>query len=110
MLRAFDAPVPFTTIGRRTESNVPAQSLILMNDPFVVGEARRWAERHLAGAERSMEARLEGIYLEAFGRRPTEEEVVQCVDFLESQAGGGEQAWGDLCHVLFNVKEFIYVN
>src|SRR6185436_921004 len=45
MMRAFDTPVPHSTVGRRTISNVPAQSLILMNDPFVVSEARRWAKR-----------------------------------------------------------------
>jgi hypothetical protein len=110
MLRAFDVPVPFTTIGRRTESNVPAQSLILMNDPFVAGEARRWAARYVAEAGRSVEARLTGLYLEAFGRRPSEVEVAQCREFLEAHVGGINQGWGDLCHVLFNVKEFIYVN
>jgi hypothetical protein len=110
MLRAFDAPVPFTTIGRRTESNVPAQSLILMNDPFVAAESKRWAERHLAGGGGSLSDRLGAIYLEAFGRLPTVEEVGQCSEFLEAQQGDAGQAWADLCHVLFNVKEFIYVN
>ena len=44
------SPVPFSTVGRRTVSNVPAQSLILMNDPFVLGEARRWARGILTEA------------------------------------------------------------
>jgi hypothetical protein len=35
MMLAFDAPQPFNTMGRRAASNVPAQALILMNDPFV---------------------------------------------------------------------------
>ena len=50
MFLAFDAPVPFSTMGRRNVSNVPAQALTLMNDPLVVGRARIWAERRLAGA------------------------------------------------------------
>ena len=33
---------------RRTISNVPAQALILLNDPFVVGQADVWAKRTLA--------------------------------------------------------------
>ena len=49
MFLAFDAPVPFSTMGRRNVSNVPAQALTLMNDPLVVGQARLWAERVLAG-------------------------------------------------------------
>ena len=31
--------------GRRSRSNVPAQSLVLMNDPFVAGQAKVWARR-----------------------------------------------------------------
>ena len=41
----FDTPVPFSTMGRRNVSNVPAQALILMNDPLVVELASKWAER-----------------------------------------------------------------
>src|SRR5262249_13004659 len=36
MLLVFDYPTPFTTIGRRGVSNVPAQALALMNNPFVL--------------------------------------------------------------------------
>ena len=42
MLTAFDLPVPATTTGRRSRSNVPAQSLVLMNDPFVHEQSRLW--------------------------------------------------------------------
>ncbi|MFM7325515.1 MAG: DUF1553 domain-containing protein, partial [Nodosilinea sp.] len=47
MLLAFDMPIPFSTFGRRNVSNVPAQALVLMNDPFVVAEANRWSQRVL---------------------------------------------------------------
>ena len=47
MFLAFDFPVPFSTMGRRNVSNVPAQALTLMNDPFVVQQARLWADRVL---------------------------------------------------------------
>src|SRR5213075_3151188 len=47
-LLAFDTPIPFSTVGRRTVSNVPAQALILMNDPFVHQQADQWARRVLA--------------------------------------------------------------
>src|SRR5205823_2122189 len=39
MFLAFDYPIPFTTIGRRTSSNVPAQALAMMNNPFVIEQA-----------------------------------------------------------------------
>ena len=45
MMLAFDTPSPFSTVGRRTVSNVPAEALILMNDPFVHQQAALWAKR-----------------------------------------------------------------
>ena len=48
MFVAFDYPTPFTTIGRRTVSNVPAQALAMLNNPFVLQQAELWAKRVLA--------------------------------------------------------------
>ncbi len=45
MLLAFDMPIPFSSMGRRSISNVPAQALILMNDPFVLAQAELWRRR-----------------------------------------------------------------
>ena len=37
---AFDQPAPFGTKGRRSVSNVPAQSLALLNDPFIIEQCK----------------------------------------------------------------------
>ena len=50
MFLAFDTPAPFSCMGRRNVSNVPAQALILLNDPFVIEQARLWAEQRPADA------------------------------------------------------------
>ncbi len=121
MMRTFDMPVPFTTVGRRTLSNVPAQSLILMNDPFVQDQARLWAERLLASPQDpGSTARIQNLYESAFGRRATETELSAAHAFLISQGGSlgipsnqitqDPKVWADLCHVLLNIKEFIYLN
>ena len=52
MFLAFDTPVPFSTMGRRNVSNVPAQALTLMNDPLVAHLARLWADRLIADCSR----------------------------------------------------------
>jgi hypothetical protein len=109
MFLAFDAPVPFSTMGRRNVSNVPAQALTLMNDPMVAGQARLWAERVLAGAGRSARARLDALYMSAFSRPPTEPEALASLAFLDGQ-DQSVLAWADLCHVLINMKEFIFVD
>jgi hypothetical protein len=114
MLVAFDQPTPASTIGRRGTSTVPAQALTLMNDPFVAQQARRWAERLLAGPG-STRARVERLWQEAFARPPTTAELRDAQRFLAAQARPYQAAaddprlWADLCHVLFNLKEFIFL-
>ncbi len=110
MFLAFDYPTPFTTIGRRSLSNVPAQALTLMNSPLAVELAGRWAAR-LANRRADHAAdRVSELYLAAFSRPPTEAELGEALTFLDGQRGRPEQqAWADLCHVVFNVKEFIFV-
>jgi hypothetical protein len=122
MLLAFDAPVPFSTMGRRNVSNVAAQALTLMNDPLVAGQARLWAKRVLAGPAQPDRDRFGRLYLAAFSRLPSEPEARAGLAFLAGhpRAHGdlGDQnanreasvpVWPDLCHVLINMKEFIFV-
>jgi hypothetical protein len=111
---AFDYPIPFTTIGHRTVSNVPAQALTLMNNPFVVQQAACWAECTLARPGLLPEQRIADLYETAYGRPPSGSEVAAARAFLAEQAqsyGRGQDrlAWSDLCHVLLNTKEFIFV-
>src|SRR5262249_34577932 len=103
MLLAFDFPTPSTTIGRRNVANVPAQALTLLNDPFVLDQARRWADRALSGRG-SASGRIDALYETAFGRPPSAGERSEALAFLGGRADD-PAAWAELCHVLFNVKE-----
>ena len=47
-LRVFDFPEPYTATGRRSVTNVPAQSLTMMNDERMIEHATAWASRTLA--------------------------------------------------------------
>jgi hypothetical protein len=115
LLLAFDTPSPFSTVGRRTVSNVPAQALILLNDELVHQQAGVWARRVLAQPGPARE-RVTRMYQSAFARPAAEAELTACLEFLGRQArlsGQGPDdpaAWADLAHVLFNAKEFIFVN
>jgi hypothetical protein len=108
LLLAFDFPAPASCIGRRNVSNVPAQALTLLNDPFVLDQARRWADRALA-RDASPTGRLDNLYRDAFGRLPTARERAESLAFLEKQGMSNPQSWADLCHVLFNAKEFLFI-
>jgi hypothetical protein len=112
MMLAFDAPIPLSAMGRRSVSNVPAQALIMMNDPFVAEQARNWAGR-VTGPPRERVARM---FEMAFGRPVSTEEVESVLAFVSRQAreyacdGDDVRVWTDVAHALLNAKEFIFVN
>ncbi len=118
MMLTFDTPIPFNTIGRRHQSNIPAQALILMNDPFVIQQAERWAEQ-IQQYSNDRQARVKRLFEEALGRPPTDSEEQLAFEFLDKQKAAYQQAarpiqdqmrpWQDLCHAMFNLKEFIYI-
>jgi hypothetical protein len=115
MFLAFDYPTPFSTRGRRSVSNVPAQALTMMNNPLVLQQAERWARRTLEAGQLTPQQRVDRMYEEALGRPPTAAEADDALAFVRDQArlyaaADEVRAWSDLAHVLFNVKEFIYVN
>ena len=90
-----------------------------MNDPFVMDQAQKWGQK-LAANPNTAEERITSIYTKTLGREPTPEEMEQSKQFLQQQAAElgidsaeatltNAQVWADLCHVMFNLKEFIYV-
>ena len=115
----FDTPVPFSSMGRRNVSNVPAQALILLNDPLVVELSRKWSERTLqsvAGTgDEVMNQRVAWMYLSGFGRQPTKKESEAAAAFLNSQVlkrgvtREDSDLWASFAHVLVNTKEFIFL-
>ena len=118
-LLAFDLPVPFQAMGRRNVTNVPAQALMLMNDPLVAQQATGWAKKTLQTESLSPEARIDSMYREAFARLPSPDERAVALSFLAAQAGQHgidfatqprhEASWTDLAHALMTTKEFIFV-
>jgi hypothetical protein len=115
MLVAFDYPTPFTTIGRRGVSNVPAQALTLMNNEFVLQQAGVWGKRIVSDKGLSVKERIGRMFETAFARPPTGTEMGELLAFVEDQGRAYGKAddprvWADVGHVLFNVKEFIFLN
>ncbi len=100
-LTAFDAPVPSSSRGRRDVTNVPAQSLALLNDKRVANWAKQWGLR-TTGDDRQ---RVKQMYVEAFSRQPTEEELSQCEAFVRQSAHGGEAQRSDLAALQARAKQ-----
>jgi len=83
LLRVFDAPEPFASTGRRDVTNVPAQSLTLMNDPVVTRYAAYWGARVVGDPELTTdEKRIEQMFATAFSRSATAAELGEVQTYL----------------------------
>jgi hypothetical protein len=105
-LVTFDAPKPFTTLGRRDATTVPAQSLTLLNDPAVLQQARAWAE-NVCKAIPEPAGRIDALFRQGLGRGPSAVEAARATELLR-QSGAPENL-APLAHAIFNLKEFIYL-
>ena len=118
-LEVFDLPKPATTRGQRDTTNVPAQSLALLNSPFVIGQAAEWGRRLAEGEAASVDGRIGHMFVKTLARPPTAAERARVADYLNAVAAerGVDRSlllydpaiWQDVAHSLFNLKEFIFV-
>ena len=133
LLEAFDQPDTLNSCAERPVSTFAPQALILMNSPFVHAQAKALA---LALAKESTDPteRVRALYRRAVGRAPNGNERDLAAEFLTEQAKairarvkanqptgidvkelpkGADlahvRALADLCVVIFNTHEFVYV-
>ena len=91
---------------------------MMMNNPFLRSQAERWAEQILADGG-THEQRIQSLYQVALSRLPEPIELEHAKAFFEEQgklygisneeASTDPKVWADLCHVMFTLKEFIYI-
>lgn len=118
-LRAFNLPDAKVTQGRRDVSNAPAQSLAMLNDPFVLAMAEFWAGRLVADGCSDVSDRVSGMYQSALGRPASDSERVRLVGAIDSFAAeqdvspaglmASQSVWREAAHALFNFQEFIFI-
>jgi len=119
MMELFDAPTTTDSAARRTESVVPTQALVLMNDEFVEDQAGFLAQRAAEQSE-DLSRIVTRMYALAMSRPPGDVRLQQAVAFVQSRESSyrGEKvqpaqprhrALADLAHVLLNSSAFIHV-
>jgi hypothetical protein len=119
LFEVLDQPDPSITCERRNVSTVPTQALTLLNNPFILGQAGLFAQRVAEEAGAATETRIRKAYQIALSRAPTERELSRNVSFVERQradhlgrgsADADLDALVDLCDVILNLNEFVYLN
>lgn len=82
-LRIFDFPPPNISAEKRFTTTVPLQRLFLMNSDFVQVEAEAFAKR--VASEPDSRSRIRKMYLLAYGREPSAEEIQLGLDYLHTE-------------------------
>jgi hypothetical protein len=103
MFQVFDLPEQNVTAGARNVSTVPTQALTLLNDPFVLRQAERFADRVRREAGDNLEKQIDLAYRIALTRAPTRAEL------SIAMASASDRALVDLTDVLLNLNEFVYI-
>jgi hypothetical protein len=110
-LELFDAPTTTDSCAMRTQSTVPTQALVLMNDEFVEEKAGYLARRAKTEAGDDLPKFVEQLFLLTLSRKPTEQRLQQSLEFLQTRTKASDEttALKDLAHVLLNSSEFVYI-
>lgn len=109
LLQSLDCPDPSVMMPNRPGTITPIQALSMMNNVFMEKCAQRFAER--IGSETDNQSAAQSIimaYELAFGRQPTKQEMMLAESFINTH--GRQAGLEQLCLVLLNTNEFIFIN
>jgi hypothetical protein len=134
MLEALDQPDTLNSCAFRPVSTFAPQALILMNGPFVQEQGKALALTLAKECGANVPKQVESLYRRTVGRSPRAEELKLATEFLAAQTdtirdrlrarlpvgidpaavpAGAEvaevRALADLCVVMFNTHEFVYL-
>ena len=120
-LTVFDFADPDVVTGRRAVTNVPAQALFLLNDPFVQQQAEATAERLLndvpqpEGDKADAKAtanRIESAYQLILCRDASDYEVSRAAAYIDAVSAeqSPQEAWRQFVQALFASTEFRMLN
>ena len=103
-MTSLDCADPSMRVERRNESISAAQALALLNNGVMVTQANFFADRvrELAGSD--VDQQVTTAYRIALGRSPTDEERTTIVEYARSHG------LPNLCRVIFNLNEFMFID
>ncbi|WP_164100814.1 PSD1 and planctomycete cytochrome C domain-containing protein [Candidatus Laterigemmans baculatus] len=106
-LQLFDVANGLKSVAERNRTTTPIQSLMMLNGDWTLTRAKKMAERlqEHAGSPHEM---LKTAFRLSWGREPTPSELEQSLAFVGESLP--EDRVVDLCHVLLNSNEFLYVD
>ncbi|WP_197169021.1 DUF1553 domain-containing protein [Novipirellula galeiformis] len=103
-LTTLDCPDPANMTPKRNTTTTPLQSLAMLNNDFMLRQARYFAERIEQEVGVAPERQVERAFELAFARKPSAQESQLAEPFVKAQG------LFSLCRSLLNANEFVYLD
>jgi hypothetical protein len=104
----FDAPDRNETCSFRYPTTTAPQALALLNDEWIIKQAKAFANRVKTMAGDDDAKRIEAAFRLAYGRPPESEEREAVAKFA-ANPNSGDPLTG-VCHALMNANPFLYID
>jgi hypothetical protein len=106
LMRTFDFPSPDATSPQRATTTVAPQALFLMNNPFVLEQARRIVQKPELAGEKDLAQKIDRLYRLLYGRPPSPDEMRLGVAYVGQSAAALET----YTQALLLTNEFVFVD
>jgi hypothetical protein len=128
VLDTFDSPVMVPHCEMRNQTTVAPQALLMMNDTFVLENAKRLADRLEKEHPGDRDAQLNRAWEILYNLVPSGSDLDKCQDYLDAQTAAlatrfetlpvkkdepkpvaAQEAMASLCQILYSSNRFLYI-
>ena len=110
MLMQFDYPDANVHAAKRSATTTAVQKLFVMNNQFMVEQAKRLAKRVAGDSTNASTEQIHAIYGILYNRKPSTTELEIALGFLELPAESQLTRWEQYSHALLAANEMNYVD
>lgn len=110
MLMQFDYPDPNVHAAKRSATTTAMQKLFVMNNRFMVEQAKRLAKRVTGDSPDASAEQVHSIYDILYNRKPSAAELDLALGFLQLPAESRLTRWEQYSHALLAANEMSYID
>ncbi len=110
MLMQFDYPDANVHAAKRSATTTAVQKLFVLNNPFMVEQAKRLAKRVAGEGVAASAEQVQSIYSILYSRQPSAAELDLALGFLQLPAESQLTRWEQYSHALLAANEMSYID
>lgn len=110
MLMQFDYPDPNVHAAKRSATTTAMQKLFVMNNRFMVEQAKRLAKRVTGDSLDASAEQVQSIYDILYNRKPSAAELDLALGFLQLPAESRLTRWEQYSHALLAANEMSFID